>query len=219
MYSVHPHAVNHFRRLMACLLLFSILLTGLLSTASAEDPTVDSTLATISFVDGELELGGDVAGSGLNFSFGKQTIPVAKIVYPAVNEKAGVPVDHVLQVEDARFASGDWHVTVSLTSFIDTDGDPAPSFGGLIILQNPAVANVNASAGTAGLTVTEDLQVSSGGGPVLAMLADKALGRGIYTATWKNEDVTLNLSDSEVSKIGLADYSATLNWTLNQGPM
>lgn len=213
---LHPNLV-FFRRLLSVILLMLITMAGFALSATARADSSESTLATVSFIDGDLELGGEVGGSGLNLNFGEQYIPVTGISYPAINNASGTPVDHILRVEDSRFDSGEWQVTVSLTQFIDVT-DTADNFHAMISFLNPAVANANASAGTVGLTVEQDVQVNSQGGAVPVMTADDALNRGIFTATWKNENVTLNISDEEVANIGLAHYSATLNWTLEQGP-
>lgn len=176
-------------------------------------PVVGDTTASVSFIDGDLELGGDATGSGLNFDFGQHTIPVAGISYPSENA-----VPHILQVEDSRFASGDWHVTVGLSAFTDVNSTATP-FDAIISLQNAVASNENASAGTAGLSVENDISVASGMGPTLVMAADDTLLRGIFNAQWNASDVALNIDDSEVVNIGLANYTATLTWTLNLGPM
>lgn len=198
---------------MVCAML--VMLVG--SVSGFADETAN-TYATVSFVDGDLQIGGEVAGSGLNFQFGEHAIPARSVSYPAVNENAGAPVDHILQVEDARISSGDWHVTVSMTSFTGVGPETVDDFKAKLTLVNPAVANANTEAGTAGLTVTGDLSITSDAGAELVMEADDTLPRGIFTAAWQNDNATLDISNAEVQNIGEAVYSATLTWSLNMGP-
>lgn len=207
---------NHFPKVLGLILLI-VLALGLGTAALAEGlPATSETTATVSFLDGDLELDGKIGGSGLNFDFGQHSIPAESVSYPAENAgEEGVPVDHALQVVDTRMASGDWFVTVSMTSFTAQD---ETAFDAMIQLANATYANANETAGTEGLTVEEDVRVSSGGGSALVMEADDTLPRGIYTVNWKNKDVTLNISDSEVLNLGTVAYSAELSWTLNVGP-
>lgn len=178
-----------------------------------------NTRATVSFTDGDLEIGGgNVGGSGLNFFFGEHPIPIVRASYPAENDNAGLPLNHVLPVEDSRYNSGDWHIMVALTSFVDTPATPTSSFDAVIRLENAVTANANAAVGTAGLTVENSVFVASGASAVLVMYADNTLPRGLFTATWTNDDVVLDISDAEVMKIGPSAYEATLTWTLNLGP-
>lgn len=196
----------------------ALLLAALPGMARGEAPITNTTTATVSFIDGDLELGGSMQGSGLNFAFGEHAIPATQAKYPAKNESGGLPVNHILPVEDSRVASGDWQVTVALTAFTDALATAPSSFDGVIRLMNPVIANANASAGTTGLTAEDDISVVSGESAVLVMAADDTLPRGEFTATWTNDDVTLNISDGEVLNIELLNYVATLTWTLNIGP-
>lgn len=197
-------------------------LTALSASALAADLAGrdGTTTASVSFIEGDLEFPGDVGGSGMYFQFGEHVIPISEIAYPAENAaEGGSPVPHVLPVEDSRYASGDWHVTVSLTDFADNATNPTSTFGAFIQLVNPAVANQNTSAGTEGLTVLDDITILSGAQATLVMHADDTLPRGLFTATWTNEQVTLNIGDSEVTKLQPLDYAATLTWTLSLGPI
>lgn len=182
-----------------------------------EGPTVSNTTATVTFLDGELSLEGEAQGSGMNFHFGQHHIPAKAATYTSENQKEGAPVSHILYVTDSRYDSGDWHVTVSLSNFMDTQGELDP-FGAMIRLQNPVISNQNTSAGTEGLTIPSDIQIFSEASAIPVMEADGTLPRGIFSALWENQGITLNISDSEVSKIGLSNYSADLIWTLNLGP-
>lgn len=190
-------------------------LLGIMAFLPAAVAETAQTTATVSFIDGKLTLDNNITGSGLNFDFGEHTIPSVGVSYTAENTSGGMPVQHILQVEDARVKSGDWHVTVALTDFSPLAGD---SFDAMISLKAPAIANANAAAGTGGLTVTQDLLVASGGGEKLVMEADDTLSRGIYSLTWQNDDVALNIGDGEVTKLDVNGYSATLSWVLNVGP-
>lgn len=175
----------------------------------AEVNRISDTTATVSFIEGDLEMVGDVEGSGLDFDFGSHTIPVVGTSYGAQNL-----LEHFLQVADSRYDSGDWQVTVSLTSF---SGDNS-AFDAVIRLQNPVVSNANESTGTDGLQVESLISIASGGDTVPVMTADGMLGRGRYTAHWTNENVTLNISDGEVGNIAPESYGAKLTWTLSLGP-
>lgn len=207
-----------------CLALLVALMMGLMlfatpSLAADLAGRDGTTTADISFIEGELEFSGDVGGSGMHFTFGEHTIPFDTVNYPAENADGGLPVSHILPVEDARYQSGDWHVTVELTPFGDTPTSPTSAFDAIIRLANPVVANQNASAGTTGLTVESPISIASGGGETLVMTADDTLPRGLFTATWTNEKVTLNIDETEVGNITPVPYAATLTWTLNLGPM
>lgn len=176
-------------------------------TGRAEQAT---TTANVTFVDGILEIGDITGGSGMNLRFGEHAIPAAAVSYPSTNDDA-----HILPVEDSRMTSGGWHVTVALTTFASaSDG----SFSGLIHLTDPSVANRNTSAGTSGLSVEDTITVAGAGGAVLVMAADDTLPRGIFTATWAQEDVSLEITNAEVTKLAATSYDATLTWTLNIGP-
>lgn len=209
MYTIHYENRNLFRRLLASILLVSLLAFSFIATAGAETST-----ASVSFLEGDLSLGGAAEGSGMNFEFGEHELPAAAVVYETVSSK-----DHILQVEDARFGSGNWHVTVAMTAFVDSTIAPTSTFDAAIGLKNPALANSNTSAGTTGLSADGDVTIISGLGPVGVLHADDTLPRGIFTATWQPEDVALSISDTDVLKITPVAYTATLTWTLNLGPM
>lgn len=199
------------------LLTLLIALSGWTAARAEGLPATSETTATVSFIDGDLELGGEVGGSGLHFDFGSHALPAESVSYAAQNTSEGVPVDHVLPVVDTRYVSGDWYVTVALTSF-DAATEGVSSFDAQIKLNDAVLANANASAGTSGLTVENDIAVTSGLGAVGVMSADETLSRGLFTATWTNDKVKLNISDAELLNIGLSAYSAKLSWTLNLGP-
>lgn len=201
------------------LALMSIVLLLLPAGALGAPLQTNDTRATVSFTDGDLEIGGgSMGGSGLNFTFGEHPIPITRTSYLAQNNDGGMPVNHVLPVEDARYDSGDWHVTVAMTSFGDAPMAPTSSFDAVIKLENAVASNTNTAAGVAGLMVENHISVASGASAVLVMYADDTLSRGLFTATWTNDDVSLNISDAEVLKIGPSGYEATLTWTLSQGP-
>lgn len=215
----HTQSTFLIRSALTVMLVFSLMLFALPALAADLTGRDATTTADVSFIEGELEFSGDLGGSGLNFTFGEHTIPFDMVSYPAENVDGGLPVSHILPVEDARYNSGDWHVTVSLTSFADSASSPTSAFDAIISLETPVVANENASAGTAGLTVEDPLNIASGGGATLVMLAEDTLPRGLFTATWTNSKVTLNIGDAEVVNITPVPYAATLTWTLNLGPM
>lgn len=187
-----------------------LLLAMIFLMVPAQADAASTTTASVAFTDGSLEIGDITSGSGLNLDFGSHPVPVAAIHYPAENATA-----HVLPVEDSRMSSGNWHVTVAVTEFI---GSEASSFEGMISLKDPVVANVNASAGTNGLTVEEDITMASGAGEVLVMVADDTLPRGVFTATWTDEQVQLGISDIQAMNLKPENYAATMTWTLNIGP-
>lgn len=206
--------VTRVNLLVVVLLVAMAVLTG--SIGIAEDSLATSeTTATVAFLDGELELDGKAVGSGLNFDFGQHGIPAQSVSYHAVNRVEETAVDHALQVVDTRMSSGDWFVTVELTSFA---AEEAGSFDAMIELVNPVFGNANTAAGTDGLTVEEEIRIVSGNGGVLVQEADDTLARGLYTTTWTNEDVSLHISNGEVLNVGVANYNAELSWTLNLGP-
>lgn len=206
--------VLYFTLVLLCLAMLPV---G--AMAGALDGRSGETSASVSFVEGELSFGGDVGGSGMALLFGEHAIPVSAVNYPAVNQSGGSAVSHVLPVEDARYASGSWFVTVALSNFIHTpqEGDPV-SFEGLITFTAPAVANSNTAASTDGLTVADPIAVASGLSPARVMTADNTLPRGLFTATWTNDHVVLSIVDAEVAKIGPGSYAATMTWTLTLGP-
>lgn len=207
------HRVLMALSLAVCLALLSV--PVLAAELAGQDGT---TTASVSFIEGDLEFPGSVGGSGMYFQFGQHVIPINAVSYPAENTEDGSAVSHVLPVEDSRFSSGDWHVTVSMTPFTDSIIAPTSTFNAVIRLLNPVVANQNAIAGTAGLTVVADISILSAGTDILVMSADDTLPRGMFTATWTNDKATLNIGAGEVGSIQPLDYSATLTWTLNQGP-
>lgn len=205
-----------FVAMLTCALMLLMAGTALASGLEGRGGT---TSANVSFSDGSLSFGEETGGSGMHLNFGSHTIPYEAVSYPAVNQVGDADDEHILPVVDSRFASGSWQVTVSLTPFTYTpeEGDPS-AFDGAIRFVSPIVANVNTSAGTAGLTVDNDFSVLSGMDATTVMTADDTLPRGIFTATWTNEKVTLNISDDEVSNVGPVAYGATLTWSLVTGP-
>lgn len=199
------------KKLTALLVSAAMLYSG--AVAFASDPLVSNTTATVSFIDGDLELGGNASGSGMFFNFGQHKLPSTTVSYPAINAK-----DHILQVEDARYNSGDWQVTVSLSSFADTGVGTLESFDGMITLKGAVLANENPAAGTAGISVPPEIMIAPDTGEKPVMTATDEAPRGIFTATWTDKDVVLKIDGSETSKIGITSYTAALTWTLNIGP-
>lgn len=201
------------RRVMAALMALMMVLSFLGLAAPAKAETSTST-ATVVFIEGDLSLIPDPSGSKLNFDFGSHYLPSTQVSYPAENTN-----DHILSVEDGRVASGNWYVTVSLSNFAEAGGSSSvEAFAAEINLKNPDVYNANAATGTTGLTHVNDITVASEGDAQLVMEADDTLERGLYSMEWTNANVTLNIGNSQVSKIGLQAYAATVSWSLTQGP-
>lgn len=205
-------------RALGLVLALACALTVYTPVLAEDDDNTARTTAVVTFIDGALEMDNDIAGSGLDFDFGEHVIPAVRATYQAENAVEGVPVNHVLQVEDARYNSGDWHVTVELSAFSTPSELDTSSFDAIISLQGPSVANANPVAGTDGLSVETNIRVASQDGGQLVMAADDTLPRGRFTASWDNEDVAMEISHSEVTNIGVASYTATLTWTLHVGP-
>ena len=175
---------------------------------------VGTTTARVSFKEGDLSLIADPDGSGLDFDFGEHFLPTAAVAYPAENGES-----HILKVEDGRLNSGSWYVTVQLTSFTEAGGSLlVPEFEAAIRLKDPHVYNENSAVGTVGLTAGDDITVLSNNGEQLVMEADATLSRGVYAMEWADENVTLNIGDSQVYNLQLEAYTALVSWSLNLGP-
>lgn len=174
----------------------------------------NATLATVSFKEGDLSIITDPKGSGLDFDFGEHFLPSSAVSYPSENLE-----NHIFQIEDTRLNTGNWRTTVAMTSFTEASGSLIPpAIDAVIRLQNPRVFNENASAGTTGITASDDISVASNGAPQLLMEADATLNRGVYGMEWTPENVTLNISDSQVFLLELEAYSAIVTWSLVVGP-
>lgn len=202
--------LNITKRLGGAIMSLLLLAMAILIVPAQAGAAQSTTTASVTFTDGSLEMGDITSGSSMNLNFGSHPIPVAAIQYPAENA-----TEHILPVEDSRVSSGNWHVTVAVTAFA---GSESSNFEGRIILKDPAVANKNTSAGTAGLSVETEVTVASGAGEVLVMAADDTLPRGVFTATWTDEQVQLSISDAQALNLNPENYAATMTWTLNIGP-
>lgn len=198
--------------LLALILVFAI--AGM-PMAAGEANDEESTTATVAFLDGSVRFPDDIGGSGMNLNFGINRLPISAVAYTAVN---ALPANHIVAVEDARFNSGDWGVTVTLTSFESVGADSPSSFEAMIRFENARVVNANESAGIVGLTVGDPVSVTSNAGAAFVMTATSVLPRGLFSVEWTNDDITLNISGSEVLNISHDKYAATLNWALSVGP-
>lgn len=187
---------------------------GGVSAAASDANKEETTEAVVKFLDGNLSFSDDAGITGMNLYFGENTLPVKAIDYTATNQEDS----HRLAVEDSRYDSGNWGVNVTLSTFKSDDKDKPGEFEALIRFDNAIVANANDKAGFVGLSVGNSIEVTSDGGTVPVMSASNELPRGLFTSTWKNKDVTLSISNSEVVKISNVNYSAELQWILYVGP-
>lgn len=202
--------IQKIRKGLVTLMVLALTVVGTPAALAAEVDT-DSTTASITFTDGVLQFADDLAGSGMNLDFGSHILPIGEMEYEAENQ--GAAANHIVKVEDARFTSGDWLVTVALSSFAGT----ASSFDGVITLSNAVLANDNAAAGTTGITVGNPMSVASGASAQV-ITADGTAQRGAVSATWTNEDVVLSISDAETLNLRPEAYTAELTWSLTTGP-
>lgn len=214
----------------AVLALVLVMALGMVTTAGA---TSADRYANIKFKEGSLSFETNL--SALDFQFGEYEIPAQRTAYftNGVNSQsvsstgAAGPTEYNLSITDTRSVSLNWTCTVSMTNFID-QAAVAPSFSGSVFLKN----GVTSSTGS-GLTSTTmitgtnyngtdpevgagtGIMVASGGTPANVIAAQAALGSGIHTVTWQDEDVALNIGDSfQGNGIRVATYRATMTWTL-----
>ena len=197
---------------LAFVLMVIVPLTG----ALADDTS--NTKATVTFTAGQLELGEGNDTNGINIDFGSHSVPVSSVQYPAED----VSNAHVLEVDDARNAGGDWKVSVKMSTFSDVSNSSASPFDGMITFTDGQLATTNTTNDTSGVTLgdgSNPIVVSSGTGSGTAVLtAGTGIERGVYTASWGNADVVLDIAQGEAAKVVAGSYAATLTWELKVGP-
>lgn len=196
------------RRMCAGLLLCAIAL-GCSGAAGAAVETQTSE-AAVSFTDGTLQFG-PLVGSKLNFDFGTNVLPYAKIAYSSRNAEDY----HFLQVVDSRYQSGNWTVTTTLTPF--QNSATADTFDAVIQMLAPNISATNPASDTKQVKGKFSTEVPSGG-TVDMLVASSSLTRDAYTAKWAKGLVKLNIADAAILDISPGTYTATLTWDLNLGP-
>lgn len=205
--------LNHTRWMRTLLALTLALALPMAASASQVQDTA-KTEAVVVFEEGELELGVAYVDT-LNLDFGTQPVPIAAVTYPAVTQADG----HKLEVYDARDTSGEWKVTVALGTFMpeSTSNGEVP-FRGLITFADGTLTSLHASGSTAGLTLSDPIEVTSLASTTQVLVASSTAARGAYQASWESDKITLDISADEALKVQKGKYAAQLTWTLVLDP-
>lgn len=188
--------------------LIAALVVMLVSVPVYASEITSTSTATVSFIEGALEMVDPDPDSGLNgmdIDFGSNDLPAGAVSIAAADG------DHTLTVADARTTAGDWTMNVELSAFTTADSVTPQSFDASIEFVTPT-ADPDAE-----ISVEEGIEVMSGGGQVLVETASDQLERGTYNTTWLQADILLNIDGTEYENVQVADYEAEFTWTLIVG--
>lgn len=193
------------KKLVIALLTLSLIFAVPAVGALAANPTAD-TKAQITFTEGDL-------------LFGK--IDAMDIIYESVPLNAagittkGSATSYAVEVLDGRTAAGDWSVSVKADGVGFKNG--GTTFHGTIGLAN-GVGATNSQTATGTITLNDQSINTATTANSLVAATTSGYSQGKFTLTWQQNDVTLAVNSTEITKPQVnIPYETTLTWTLAQG--
>lgn len=189
------------KRLTAILLAMLLVLSLASSVAMAATST-----ASVAFTNGSLEFGEVVGLGNMDLDFGSNALPLGAVFYTDTGST------HSLTVLDPDFALNNWQVTGTLTAF--SSASPASTFNGTIALKLGSVSDGSVIA------APSTVSIASTGGSANVMQGTNT-PTGTFSTSWTGANIELSLNAAAASAVavaGPANYTATMTWTLTEGP-
>lgn len=204
------------------------------SEATITFTTPDDSVAPVNPRNPEEEYPGDAASDGnvtgqsgpltldyiSNISFPTKDISTGEMTY---NSETNEPF---IQISDRRGTGGGWNVQATAESFTDLDGNPTLP-GAIITFTNGAMDSSSTTPAPSDVNESIVLNTNGDSDDVVSAAAredgaalNTAEGLGTWIMAWlndegENENVKLYVPESTTTA---GTHTATINWTLTDGP-
>lgn len=141
-----------------------------------------------------------------NLDFGTHAVSIAEKTYTATNDP-----QPFTQVTDRRGTSDGWRLTVQAATFQSKGQNTLP--GASLTFENgTAVSNLTDLTEP---TVSDPINVITGGGAVTVTTANAGQGRGTWVTRWSKDDVKLTIPQGTAKE---GTHTSQLTWTLSNAP-
>lgn len=180
----------------------AIVLTGMVGVIAPTAVAAEESTGTIELIAPENpgEGGNLVLNQVTEFDFGQQEISGQKVEYTLVDPTAALPT----QISDLRGTGEGWNVSVAITKFLDGDKELKGA-----VLALPA-GNLTSSESQSAAPSANELTVNDSAQTAITAAVDSGLG------VWDKDYSGAKLTVPQGNLAG--NYSATLTWTLTDGP-
>lgn len=141
-----------------------------------------------------------------NLEFGTHDVSIAAKTYTATNS-----TQPFTQVTDRRGTSTGWRLTVQAATF-QSNGQSTLPGASLTFENGTAVSNLTDLTEP---TVSDSINVTTGGGAVTVTTANAGEGRGTWVTRWSKDDVKLMIPQGTATE---GTHTSQLTWTLSNAP-
>lgn len=182
----------------------ALLLTGVGQVAKAQEVDTGTSEASIEFSQGELSL---VQVNPIYF--GSHTIGASTDnTYTSIGSQTATVADF------RGLADGEWYLNASISGFTDDDTNQTlPGFGLQFNAGDAEADNVSNSLSGPDVSTPNLTYVASDEGSTSFLTATAGNGRGSWTGTWSEVELTIPEGSETVG-----NHTATITWVLLDAP-